>query len=280
MKLDKALMIQAYSWTSFSPEKRGENDYTYYSELLKSDLESLGENQGNYRSKFIAKVMLIIHRQARCASPMITGPANFNNRRNGKAWDSRDRALSDFEYWRTKYFKLVNRVRTLSPEAEIDKTLEELERLEARKEVFKYADKLKTKEEKIEYLEEQGQLSNRAKGWIENGWCLSNTNLTTKIRERKKKLEIMKVRIDRKESFEKIIFNGGYVDIENDRVIIKHDTKPNREELDLIKKFGFRYSPKNVSWVRKHTGNAIVDAKQFLANRETLNQQQERSEKC
>lgn len=276
MKLDKALMIQAYNWTSFSPEKRGENDYTYYNELLKSDMEALGENQGNYRRKFIAKVMLIVHRQARCASPMITGPANFNNRKNGKAWDSRDRALADFEHWRTKYFKLVNRVRTLSPEAEIDKTLEELERLEARKVVFKYADKLKTKEEKIVYLEEQGQLSNRAKGWIKNGWCLSSTNLTTKIRERKKKLEIMKVRIDRKESFEKIIFNGGYVDIENDRVIIKHDTKPNREELDLLKKFGFRYSPKSVSWLRKHTGNAIADAKQFLANRETLNQQQER----
>lgn len=265
MKLDKNLMIMSYHNTSFSPERRGGDDYTYYSELLKSDMEALGERTGNYQSKFIAKVMLIIHRQMRCASPMITGPANFNNRRNSKAWDSRDRALSDFEHWRTKYFRLVNRVRTLSPEAEIDKTFEELERLELRKEAYKAADKLKTKEEKISFLDDQGQLSKRARGWIEEGWTLSSTNLTNKIRERKKKLEIMKTRIERKETFEKIIFNGGYVDIENDRVIIKHDERPSKEIIEVIKANGFRYSPKCACWVRKHTGNAIYTTKSIIS---------------
>lgn len=263
--LDKDLMIRSYYWTSFSPEKRGEADFNYYTQMLRDDLESLGENKGNYESKFIAKVMLIFHRQMRCASPMITGPANFNNRRNGKAWDSRDRALSDFDFWRTKYFKLVNRERTLSPEAEIDKTLEELTRLEARKDVYKAADKLKTKEEKIAFLDEQGHLSERAKGWIESGWALTNVNLTTKIRERKKKLEIMKARIERKESFEKIEFNGGYIDIENDRVVIKHHEKPSKDILDVLRSNGFRYSPKTISWVRKHTGNAVADAKRIIS---------------
>jgi hypothetical protein len=265
MKLDKEIMIRSYHNTSFSPERRGENDFVYYTELLKNDLDTLGESKGNYEAKFINKVMLIFYRQMRCASPMITGPANFNNRRNSKMWDSRDRALSDFDFWRTKYFKLVNRERTLSPEAEIDKTLEELERLELIKEAYKKADKLKTKEEKISFLESEGVLTNRNKSWIENGYTLADTSLTTKIRERKKKLIIMRNRIEKKTTFEKIEFNGGYIDIENDRVIIKHHEKPPREIIEVIKKNGFRYSPKCVNWVRKHTENALYDARSIIS---------------
>lgn len=265
MKLDKEIMIRSYNNTSFSPERRGENDFIYYSELLKNDLDTLGENKGNYETKFINKVMLIFYRQTRCASPMITGPANFNNRKNSKNWDSRDRAVNDFEFWRTKYFKLVNRERTLSPEAEIDKTLEEIERLELRKEAYKKADKLKKPEEKILFLENEGLLTKRAKGWIESGWTLSDTSLTTKIRERKKKLIIMRNRVEKKSTFEKIEFNGGYIDIENDRVIIKHHEKPSREIIEVIKKNGFRYSPKCINWVRKHTENALYDAKNIIS---------------
>ena len=265
MKLNKEIMIKSYGWTSFSPERRGESDYNYYNELLKSDLELLGENKGNYERKFIIKVMLIFHRQMRCASPMITGPANFNNRKNGKAWESKDRAMNDFDHWRTRYFKLVNRVRTLSPEAEIDKTLEELERLEHRKEVYKAVNKIKDIEEKKSFLIEHGMGTQREFSWIDSGWLLGGTNLTTKIREKKKKLDVMRVRIERKESFEKILFKGGYVDIENDRVVIKHDEKPLKHILEVLKSSGFRYSPKTTLWVRKHTANAIYDAKKILS---------------
>lgn len=263
-KLDKNIMIDSYRWTSFSPERRGEADFEYYTNLLKEDLEALPENKGNYGSKFIDRVMLIFHRQARCASPMITGPANFNNRRNGKAWESRDRAQGDFNHWRSKYFKAVNRVRTLSPEAEIDATLEKLSRLEARKEAFKQADKLKTIQEKIDFLTGEGQLTSRAQGWIESGWTLTSVNLTASIRECKKKLEVMRSRIEKKSTFERIEFQGGYVDIENDRLIIKHDEKPSKEVLDILRGAGFKYSPKTVSWVRKHTENAIYSMQRIL----------------
>jgi hypothetical protein len=255
--LNKERMIQSYGWTSFSPEKRGESDFNYYMNLLKEDLITLGENTGNYESKFYARVNLIVARQSRCASPMITGPANFNNRRNGKAWESRDRALSEFEHWRKKYINAATRERTLSPEAEIDKTLEELERLEAKKEIFKAVDKLKTREEKEKYLSKNYRLTDWEMRHLDLGYCFNRTSITTKIRERKKKLEVMKVRIERKETFEKIEFNGGYVDIENDRVVIKHYEKPSKEIIEVIKTNGFRYSPKTVSWVRKHTGNAV-----------------------
>lgn len=264
--LCKQTMINAYNWTSFSPEKRGESDFKYYSQLLASDLEALGENKGNYEEKFIDKVMTIFHRQARCASPMITGPANFNNRRNGKAWNSRDNALSEFTHWRDKYFKAVNRERTLSPEEEIDKTLEELERMEEKFLFYKDMNKIKDIEAKKAFAVENDYL-NVFDYWNNYGHVVPSfhiTNTRNKINERKKKLQVMRIRIERKETFEKIEFNGGYVDIENDRVVIKHSQKPPREVIEVIKANGFKYSPKTVSWVRKHTGNAIDAVKRII----------------
>src|SRR5690606_19055251 len=111
MKLCKQTMINSYTNISFSPEKRGEQDFNYYTELLESDLKELGENQGNYKEKFIDKVMTIYHRQSRCASPMITGPAKFPFSSNMKKINSHHKAYDDFTHWRTKYFKAVNRER-------------------------------------------------------------------------------------------------------------------------------------------------------------------------
>lgn len=269
MKLCKETMIRAYNWTSFSPEKRGEADFKYYSEMLAEDLKELMESQGstgNYEEKFIDKVMTIFHRQSRCASPMITGPANFNNRRNGKAWASRDSAMEEFSHWRAKYFKAVYRVRTLSPEEEIDKTLEELERLEEKHEMYKAMNKIKDIDGKRAFAEENDFMK-VFEYWSNYGHVIPSFHLTNnnnKIKERKKKLEIMRARIERKATFEKIEFNGGYIDIENDRVVIKHFEKPPREVIEVIRSNGFRYSPKTVSWVRKHTGQAIETAKYIL----------------
>lgn len=239
MKFNLERMQESYNNISFSPERRGEQDFNYYNELLESDLkelESTGKlsENNNYEKKFIEKVELIISRRSRCASSMICGPANFNTRQNTKRWDSMEKGVNDFYHWRKKYFKAVNRVRTLSPEAEIDDALKSLDFLIDNKENAEG-------EERI-------------------------YNVSLKIRETKKKIQVMKNRIEAKNNFGEKIFKGGKVYIDNDRVIIKHDEKPEREVIEQIKKHGFRYSPKFVSWVRKHTGNARYDAMNLINN--------------
>ena len=72
----------------------------------------------------------------------------------------------------------------------------------------------------------------------------------------------MKNRIETKETFEKIEFDGGYIDIENDRVIIKHEEKPDRAVIEKIKARGFRWSRNYSCWCRKHTAMALRDAKE------------------
>lgn len=234
IELNKEIMISSFNNISFHGERRGTQDFEYYTELLADDLKELGDNVGNYKEKFIDKVMAYYHSQMNCASAFICGPANFNNRRNEKRWQWRDNKLEHFTHWRSRYFKAVNRVRKLSPEMEIDVAIARLEFLETEKEKS-------------------------------NGEC-SVYNVTTKIRETKKKILVMKARIEAKENQKPIFFEGGSIYIENDRVIIAHDSKPERDIIQAIKSNGFRWSPKMGNWCRKHTGNARYAANRLLTN--------------
>lgn len=296
MELEKQLMIQAYNGTSFSPEKRGESDFKEFTEMLRNDLKALGENQGNYREKFIAKLNDYYHKRSRCFSSMIAGPANFPVRQQQKRHNSADKALDHFFHWRGKYFKAVNRERTLSPEEEIDKTLAEIDKLVLLRDFMKEANKIirkgkltavqveslenekqiKAHEELVElfksrYSEEKSQTmaAELLKPDFLNiiGFASYQiTSTSTKIRERKKKLQVMRNRIEAKQNQKPVNFEGGSIYIENDRVIISHDEKPEREIIKAIKSNGFRWSPKMNNWCRKHTGNAVADANYLLTN--------------
>ena len=267
-KLCEETMRRAYYNISFSPERRGAQVFEYYTELLKEDLEELGENTGNYEAKFIDKIMAYYYSLSNVASSMITGPANFPFNSNQKKSQWADNKLDHFCHWRTKYFKAVNRVRTLSPEAELDKLPKEIDELEARKDKFKRIKKCKD-------ANERGQLvflffpylSDWDKEYlIDKGITYHIPSLTRKILARKKKIEVMKVRIERKAEFKPLVFDGGSITLENDRVIVSHDEKPSAEIIKEIKSHGFKYSPKTTSWVRKHTGNAIYSAETLYKN--------------
>lgn len=247
-KLDKDIMIGSYRNISFYGEKRGAEEFEHYTALLDADLVALKDkNATNYESKFIDKVMAFFHSQSNCASAFICGPANFNNRRNEKRWDWRDKKLEHFEKWREGYFRAVNRVRTLSPEAEIDVAIARLEYLET--------EKAKTGKYTHEYLRNVEETPDD---------ICKVYNVTTKIRETKKKIQAMKNRIEAKNSFKDINFKGGSITIENDRVVIRHEEKPERDIIQAIKSRGFRWSPKMMCWCRKHTRNALYDAELLL----------------
>lgn len=279
-ELSKELMIRSYNNISFSPERRGESDYTYYCNQLNEDLQLLGDKQGNYRAKFIQRVHLYYGRKSRTASSFICGPAKFPFGKNQRAIDSEMRAWEDFSKWRQRYLKLAFREKTPTPEEEIDSALVDIDRLIKKQESIKLVNKLIKKykpkntfdiceEFKKELMEFFNKSDFKEIPCYDPRYGLGFpsyhlTSISTKIRERKKKIEANKVRIERRDSFEKIEFLGGFIDIENDRVIIHHDEKPSKEVIEAIKSYGFRWSPKCSNWCRKHTGNAIYDAKLLL----------------
>lgn len=75
----------AYAWSSFDPEIRGETDIMVYGEELHNDLQLMPEGEREtyitaYRQKLSAQLSAL----SRCANPMVTGRGGFDYRRQEK----------------------------------------------------------------------------------------------------------------------------------------------------------------------------------------------------
>lgn len=266
------LCYRAHTWISFSPEKRATRFIKEYSELLEADLKLLGDNQGNYKEKFISKFKEWMGAKSNCASSAITGGSGFNVRKANKANDREHKKWQDFSLWRDKYFKAVNRVPTKSPEDELilaENKLEvilnaQIEYKEINAEIRKC--KIQDHYELVNYLKEMGfsyeylSLIQERGGKLKiPAYVLTNNNAT--IKRTAIKVKTMQARIERKSTWEDIKFTDGYVTIEDDRIKIYHDEKPAKEIIQEIKSNGFKWSPFWKCWCRKHTGNAIYSLK-------------------
>tara|TARA_R110000803_G_scaffold78075_3_gene143138 strand:- start:13940 stop:14830 length:891 start_codon:yes stop_codon:yes gene_type:complete len=269
------LCYRAHSFTSFSPEKRATYYVEQYSEQLKADLLLLGDSPGNYKEKYISKFSDWMGAKSRCISSMITGPSNFPVRKARKANQSEHNRYEDFVNWRERYFQAVNRVPTKSPEDDKELAGKKLERLVNVQMEMKLINseirRVDIKELKplTAHLVGEGFdpvlvslidnfYSKNTQNYKIRGFVLSNNN--AKIKAAEQKIKTMETRIQAKDSWQDIIFDGGRVTIENDRVCIFHDSKPERETIQEIKKSGFRWSPNWACWCRKHTRAAIYSA--------------------
>ena len=265
----RQLFFNAYANASFDPEKRTEADIQAFSQELEADLQELG-TANNYEAKYIKHLSLWLARKARVLSWMITGPANFPVARNQKACASADKAWSEFREWRKRYIKRTNAVRTKSPEEEIDLALAELDKEKTFHEMLLIVSKiLRTKEtpiEKFNKIKEQTTFEDKViYSLFEPGSCSSSvTSSNVRIKRLADKLKVMRSRVARKETFEPITFDGGTITIENDRVCIRHDSKPEKEVRLTLGKSGFHWSSHWSCWCRKHTLQAIIDAKRIV----------------
>ncbi len=273
------LCYSAHSHTSFSPERRANSYVKDYSEMLEQDLKELGENSGNYKEKFIVKFSAWMGAKGNCISSMITGGSNFPVRRAQKA-NQRERTHSDnFYHWREKYFTAVNRVPWKSPEDEQELAERKLENLVNNQLEMKAINaeirkcKITDLKELISHLTimgfSSGLISLISSGYGSNSGkykipSFTLTNNNARIKATEKKVKMMQTRIERKNTWEDIVFQGGRVTIEDDRLKIFHDEKPNRDIIQELKKNGYRWSPNWACWCRKHTGNAIYSLR-FLS---------------
>jgi len=273
------LCYRAHSNVSFSPERRADSYVKEFSQQLDEDLQNLGENQGNYREKYEKYFSAWMQAKSNCLSSMITGPSNFPVRRAEKANRSERNRSDEFAHWREKYFRAVNRERTLSPEEELEGLYDKLDKLTIQNELVKDFNKLarKYKAGKVNEVDFFDQLNtfefsertvSSIKMHISEPWFKGVGSYAKAIREANERIHIMKVRINRKDTWEDIKFEGGYITIEDDRVKIFHEDRPEKDVIEKLKRTGFRWSPNWKSWVRKHTGNAVADAKRICCTKE------------
>lgn len=265
------LCYRAHTWSSFSPDKRAVQYVRDYSSMLQDDLDELGENQGNYKEKFISKFSSWMSSKSNCASSMITGPANFNVRRNEKALNTEHNKNVEFYNWRERYFKAVKRVPMPTPEDELDNALIELDEVSNLQMMYKELNSAFRKGkmnilEAVDFMEKEGYPSELIKDVrlnAKNGYGVgfpscTLTNNNAKIKRLTSKILTMKSRIETKLDFEDFKFEGGYYTVKDDRVKIFHEEKPSKEVIQELKSNGFRWSPNWKCWCRKHTQNALV----------------------
>ena len=261
---------QGYYWISFNPEAAARRTIDWLNSIIKDDLEKLDEeHKEGYAEKFEAKAVAWLNSLSSCMSSAITGGSNFNVAKAQKARNRERSAQEELLNFRERYFKAINRVPTPSPEDELDSAIRELEQAKIRHEAMKEINKRIRSGEKWQEFVAEYELSDsdifsmRLDGIFTYQLSLSNA----RIKRLEEKILVMNRRIETKETFEPIYFDGGYIDIADDRVCIYHDEKPSDEERAKLRSNGFLWSPKNKRWQRKHTANALAAAKKITGGK-------------
>ncbi|MES2382434.1 MAG: hypothetical protein V4538_15410 [Bacteroidota bacterium] len=281
---DKA--IRAHNWTSFSPEKRGEQMIKDYSEELTADIEELQKDENisaetiaDYKNRYERLFSSYLGAKSNTFSAMITGPANFNTRRHTKANRSEERHYDIFREWRIRAKKAI--VRKAQPVktfvSELDRYRAELAIMQANQIKTKEGNKViakakKTGEDITQYLADTFNVQSHMMDWVKKfGFNTVNNNANMKrVEARIKELEVKESR--REESpFINYTFEGGtmVVNYEADRIQIMFATRPNKDELNAWKAKGlnsFNWSPTANAWQRKITANAMWTVKHMLPN--------------
>lgn len=267
-------IYSAHHAISFRSETIANEYVKGYSEELDQDLKELGEKCGKYKEKYISYFTDWISSKGRCMSSYIVGPANFPVNKAEKANRSERNKYDAFRLWREKYFKAVNRVKTPSPEDDLEEQMRKLDNNiilnEKVKEFNKVIRKFKkgqiTKEDFDQQFKDSGlneKLKSHIDTMINERYFKGISTLAPEINRLKDRVIELNNRIAAKADFEDIKFDGGYITIEDDRVKIFHDDKPEKEVLQALSGRGFKYSRNWNCHCRKHTRQALIDAKRL-----------------
>lgn len=275
------LAVRAFDGTSHSPEERARFYIHSYEDTLQSDLKLIpNEEQERYTAKFREWVRTLFERHSRILSPMITGPARFPTSRNNKANNAYDNAVNEFEEWRKRAVKSINkRIEDAKPEEQ--KQAEEWLRL--KRDIEDIAATLKaidTGENKYSY---RPLFVSSIYGKLERLALHGKTELIQKATEYVRELnaelpkpiftarhkfwklsEVVRASIKKESEIRgrndaEMAFDGGTVvkNYSEDRLQILFDEKPDHETISNLKHNGFRWSPRFKAWQRQLTSNAF-----------------------
>lgn len=283
----KDLAYRAFYWTSFSPDKRGEQTIKEHEEQLNDDLLNIPDEQkeryiSNYKKYFSA--WLSAH--SRCASSAITGGSGFNVIRAEKANTSEHNRMMEFLEWREKALKAIaKKIEENKPQSV--KNSENWERLQANilssaatihginigiERGYSKALFVSSIYQKVETYAKRGnvEIVSAAIDEIRK----FNETMSVVITERHKFFKLLEMAEKAKESLEEKAtaesqeseINGVRVvrNIQADRLQLFFDGKPAPDMISKLKHAAFRWSPSNGCWQRQLTQNAIFATERIL----------------
>jgi hypothetical protein len=244
------LCYNAHRNTSFSPDRRAEQDCKLFDENAQT-VSNYGGNLEVHEKLFITWKAA----QSRCASSMITGPANFPVARMEKA-NASERNHGE------NYFKYIQGLKE-----RYDREAFYAANPHARPISSDDTDAIPRIKEKLEAQEKAHAAmlaANKAKRGTHQPFELSNSN--ARIKNTRERLERMVAATKRQ--YQEIKKDGYTViqNVEANRVQIRFNDIPGFSARERLKSLGFRWAPSLGMWQRQLTNAAIYAAKQFMAS--------------
>ena len=255
---------RAFSWTSFSPDVRGEQTINEFSGDMRSFLASIPtEHNGWASEKYERLFSKWLSAKSRTFSVMITGASGFNNRRHENANNRERAAYEELTEWRDRMVKRLNRPDKLSIDAEYMATEQRLESMKKLHESMKTINKIlqakKTDtEEKIDEIVALGYTVEAATELAQPdrygqfgfaSYQLTNSN--ARIKGAEEKFEKLKKRLEARDvEVSEYEINGIRIveNVEADRLQLFFDGIPEPGIREQLKKNGFRWSPSGKCW--------------------------------
>jgi hypothetical protein len=284
----KKLAYNSYRNISQDPDRRALQTIDAYSEELDADLEKIKSQGANdeqierYKKGYEKHFTSWLSSQSNCASSFVCGPANFpvEKMRKRNAWA--DNHYNNFREFRTKvlnaYSKYEKKQKIEDAGGPLEIAKAKLKKLEDLQLFMKSVNKAHGLYLKNPQSLLNSDLSEYAQSlitgfvpeysWIKHPFApyqLSNNKATiTNTKKRIEELESKENAIS--EGNKEIPFNGGVVifNVLIDRLVIKHDSRPEPEVIFNLKKNGFKWSPFNKAWIRQLTDNAKISASRVL----------------
>ena len=278
----------AYAWSSFDPEIRGETDIMIYGEELHNDLQLMQEEERDtyiaaYRQKLYAQLSAL----SRCANPMVTGRGGFDYYRQENTNRSYQNRYEEFRNWRQKVLEAVRRKKEAArPEEEkLEKAWQTLKRdIKSSADTIHGIDTGQCRGysralfgssilNKVSTFANHGEVEivRRAVDFISEYNARVRKPVITprnKFFQLPELAERMRERLKAVQSREnkEVPFEGGTLvwNYGEDRLQILFDRIPEDNRRKELKSSGFRWSPRNKAWQRQLTSNALSAAKRVL----------------
>lgn len=278
----------AYRWSSFDPDVRGETDIMHYERILQEDMQQIPEEkQTEYIAAYKQKFSSLLGSLSNCASTMITGPANFNHKRNEKANISYDNRYQEFHEWRNRFINAMQRMKEAARTEEekqdeawqilkknIGRSAEIIHEIDTGKSkgynralfVSSILNKVETfaNHGNVEVVQKAVDFINEYNSKIKKPIITARNKFFTlpEVAQRMKD----KLQAVREQENKEMAFEGGTLvwNYEEDRLQILFDDIPEESKRTELKSSGFRWSPTNKAWQRQLTSNAIRAAKRIL----------------
>lgn len=278
----------AYRWSSFDPDIRGESDIMIYEEELHGDLKKIPEEKREeymaaYKQKFAAQLAAL----SQCANPMVTGRSGFSVYKQEKADRAYQNRYEELRNWRDKALKAAERMKEekrpeeeklerawLSLKRDIESSANTIHELDTGKcrgynralfvssilnKVSTYAGhgEVEIVQKAVDFISEYNARVKKPIITARNKF-FSLPDMALKTRE---KLNTIREKENRELPFEggMLVWNYG-----EDRLQILFDRIPEDGRRKELKSAGFRWSPKSKAWQRQLTPNALSAAKRVL----------------